>query len=95
VYVSIELAVWRICVTAVVARATIVVGLSSIVWTDQTFCLEMCGTVSVLTYNCHWNASLFHSYWVFDPHLPWRWKQQVSSECERHYTTSHSGSLKF
>jgi hypothetical protein len=43
----------KIHVTAVTAVVAVKVGLSSMMWTEQTYCLEICRSLSVLIYINH------------------------------------------
>jgi len=55
----IELAVGKIYVAAVVA---VKFGLSSVMWTEQTYCLEICRALSVLIYINHFLTCWFVSF---------------------------------
>jgi hypothetical protein len=56
----IELAVGKIYVAAVAAVVAVKVGLSSMKWTEQTYCLEICRVLSVLIN--HFLTSWFVSF---------------------------------
>jgi hypothetical protein len=60
-----ELAVGKIYVTAVAAVVAVKVALSSMMWTEQTYCLEIWRALSVLIYINHFLTCQFVSFILY------------------------------